>query len=157
MRNPFLSRKYMVLVPSQLYTETPEKICLHLYHLNETVTVTASLISQRGTRKLFDELVVDKDLFHCLSFTVSTKYPSWFVYIFMHMRVSMYIQYPYMFPKKVNLKIYLWTQNNRNLEHLSKKQIEYIISPRTEKVQYLSHWIPSKKPTSQRKKGFSSS
>eukprot|EP00073_Rattus_norvegicus_P036107 XP_008761496.1 PREDICTED: alpha-1-inhibitor 3-like [Rattus norvegicus] len=68
--------KYMVLVPSQLYTETPEKICLHLYHLNETVTVTASLISQRGTRKLFDELVVDKDLFHCVSFTVSTKYPS---------------------------------------------------------------------------------
>uniref|UniRef100_A0A0G2JUP5 Murinoglobulin 1 n=1 Tax=Rattus norvegicus TaxID=10116 RepID=A0A0G2JUP5_RAT len=62
--------KYMVLVPSQLYTETPEKICLHLYHLNETVTVTASLISQRGTRKLFDELVVDKDLFHCLSFTI---------------------------------------------------------------------------------------
>lgn len=61
------------------------------------------------------------------------------------------------FQKKVNLKIYLWTQNNRNLEHLSKKQIEYIISPRTEKVQYLSHWIPSKKPTSQRKKGFSSS
>uniref|UniRef100_A0A8I5Y1T7 Murinoglobulin 1 like 1 n=1 Tax=Rattus norvegicus TaxID=10116 RepID=A0A8I5Y1T7_RAT len=62
--------KYMVLVPSQLYTETPEKICLHLYHLNETVTVTASLISQRGTRKLFDELVVDKDLFHCVSFTI---------------------------------------------------------------------------------------
>ncbi|XP_038963370.1 C3 and PZP-like, alpha-2-macroglobulin domain containing 8 isoform X2 [Rattus norvegicus] len=62
--------KYMVLVPSQLYTDTPEKICLHLYHLNETVTVTASLISQRGTRKLFDELVVDKDLFHCLSFTI---------------------------------------------------------------------------------------
>ncbi|XP_032763294.1 murinoglobulin-1 [Rattus rattus] len=62
--------KYMVLVPSQLYTETPEKICLHLYHLNETVTVTASLISQRGTRKLFDDLVVDKDLFHCVSFTI---------------------------------------------------------------------------------------
>uniref|UniRef100_A0A8I5ZV18 Murinoglobulin 2 n=1 Tax=Rattus norvegicus TaxID=10116 RepID=A0A8I5ZV18_RAT len=66
----FGNSKYMVLVPSQLYTETPEKICLHLYHLNETVTVTASLISQRGTRKLFDEPVVDKDLFHCVSFTI---------------------------------------------------------------------------------------
>uniref|UniRef100_A0A8C6IDN1 Murinoglobulin 2 n=1 Tax=Mus spicilegus TaxID=10103 RepID=A0A8C6IDN1_MUSSI len=64
--------KYMVLVPSQLYTETPEKICLHLYHLNETVTVTASLVSQTGRRNLFDELVVDKDLFQCVSFIIPT-------------------------------------------------------------------------------------
>ncbi|XP_076796624.1 murinoglobulin-1-like isoform X2 [Arvicanthis niloticus] len=62
--------KYMVLAPSQLYTETPEKICLHLYHLNETVTVTASLISRWGRRQLFDDLTVDKDLFHCVSFTI---------------------------------------------------------------------------------------
>uniref|UniRef100_A0A8C6HRT3 Uncharacterized protein n=1 Tax=Mus spicilegus TaxID=10103 RepID=A0A8C6HRT3_MUSSI len=62
--------KYMVLVPSQLYTETPEKICLHLYHLNETVTVTASLVSQSGRKNLFDELVIDKDLFHCVSFII---------------------------------------------------------------------------------------
>ncbi|XP_028616885.1 murinoglobulin-1-like isoform X2 [Grammomys surdaster] len=62
--------KYMVLAPSQLYTETPEKICLHLYHLNETVTVTASLISQWGKRYLFDDLMVDKDLFHCVSFII---------------------------------------------------------------------------------------
>uniref|UniRef100_A0A0N4SVU1 Predicted gene 7298 n=1 Tax=Mus musculus TaxID=10090 RepID=A0A0N4SVU1_MOUSE len=62
--------KYMVLVPSQLYTETPEKICLHLYHLNETVTITASLVSQWGRRNLFNELVVDKDLFQCVSFII---------------------------------------------------------------------------------------
>ncbi|XP_076796626.1 murinoglobulin-1-like isoform X2 [Arvicanthis niloticus] len=62
--------KYMVLAPSQLYTETPEKICLHLYHLNETVTVTASLISRWGRRQLFDDLTVDKDLFHCVSFII---------------------------------------------------------------------------------------
>ena len=66
----------MVLVPSQLYTETHEKICLHLYHLNETVTVKASLVSQTGRRNLFDELVVDKDLFQCVSFIVSTIYLS---------------------------------------------------------------------------------
>ncbi|EDK99674.1 mCG132196, isoform CRA_b [Mus musculus] len=64
--------KYMVLVPSQLYTETPEKICFHLYHLNETVTVTASLVSQSRWRNLFDELVVDKDLFQCVSFIIPT-------------------------------------------------------------------------------------
>ncbi|GAB1291241.1 Murinoglobulin-1 [Apodemus speciosus] len=61
---------YMVLVPSKLYTETPEKICLHLYHLNETVTVTASLVSHWGKKDLFDELVVDKDMFQCVSFTI---------------------------------------------------------------------------------------
>ncbi|XP_076797071.1 murinoglobulin-2-like [Arvicanthis niloticus] len=68
--------KYMVLAPSQLYTETPEKICLHLYHLNETVTVTASLISQWGRRQLFDDLTVDKDLFHCVSFTIPRFFSS---------------------------------------------------------------------------------
>ncbi|XP_055460138.1 murinoglobulin-1-like, partial [Psammomys obesus] len=62
--------KYMVLVPSQLHTETPEKICLHLYHLNETVTVRATLQSSWGNRSLFNELVVDKDLFRCVSFTL---------------------------------------------------------------------------------------
>nr|XP_021488326.1 murinoglobulin-2-like [Meriones unguiculatus] len=60
----------MVLVPSQLLTETPEKICLHLYHLNETVTVTATLLYGWGNRSLFNELVVDKDLFRCVSFTL---------------------------------------------------------------------------------------
>ncbi|XP_060240137.1 murinoglobulin-1-like isoform X2 [Meriones unguiculatus] len=62
--------KYMVLVPSQLLTETPEKICLHLYHLNETVMVRATLQSGWGNRSLFNELVVDKDLFRCVSFTL---------------------------------------------------------------------------------------
>ncbi|XP_076423996.1 murinoglobulin-1-like isoform X1 [Peromyscus maniculatus bairdii] len=62
--------KYMVLVPSQLYTETPEKICFNLLDLNETVTVRASLQSSWGTRSLSNEFVVDKDMFHCDSFTL---------------------------------------------------------------------------------------
>ncbi|XP_040593033.1 alpha-1-inhibitor 3 [Mesocricetus auratus] len=62
--------KFMVLVPSQLLTETPEKICLHLYHLNEPVTVKASLQFRWGNRNLFNELTVDKDLFHCISVTL---------------------------------------------------------------------------------------
>ncbi|XP_075838984.1 alpha-1-inhibitor 3-like [Microtus pennsylvanicus] len=69
--------KYMALVPTRLYTETPEKICFHLYDLNETVTVRASLQFRSESRSLFNELVVDKDLFHCVSFTlprVSSSY-----------------------------------------------------------------------------------
>ncbi|XP_008845367.1 alpha-2-macroglobulin [Nannospalax galili] len=61
---------YMVLVPSLLHAGTPEKGCLLLSHLNETVTVRASLESLRENRSLFTDLVVEKDLFHCVSFTV---------------------------------------------------------------------------------------
>ncbi|XP_006901823.1 PREDICTED: alpha-2-macroglobulin-like [Elephantulus edwardii] len=62
--------QYMVLVPSLLHTETTEKGCLLLSHLNETVTVSASLESVRGNQSLFTDLTAEKDLFHCISFTV---------------------------------------------------------------------------------------
>uniref|UniRef100_A0A8C4MCG5 Alpha-2-macroglobulin n=1 Tax=Equus asinus TaxID=9793 RepID=A0A8C4MCG5_EQUAS len=63
-------KQYMVLVPSSLHTETPEKSCLLLRCLNETVTVSASLESTKGKRSLFNDLIADKDLFHCVSFTL---------------------------------------------------------------------------------------
>uniref|UniRef100_A0A8C0XNF0 Alpha-2-macroglobulin n=1 Tax=Castor canadensis TaxID=51338 RepID=A0A8C0XNF0_CASCN len=63
-------KHYMVLVPSLLHSGTPEKGCLLLNHLNETVTVSASLESLRENRSLFTDLVVEKDLFQCISFTV---------------------------------------------------------------------------------------
>ncbi|XP_022350898.1 alpha-2-macroglobulin [Enhydra lutris kenyoni] len=62
--------QYMVLVPSLIHSETPEKGCLLLNYLNETVTVSASLESVRENKSLFTDLVVEKDLFHCVSFTV---------------------------------------------------------------------------------------
>ncbi|XP_014596181.1 alpha-2-macroglobulin isoform X1 [Equus caballus] len=62
--------QYMVLAPSSLHTETPEKSCLLLRRLNETVTVSAYLESTKGKRSLFNDLIADKDLFHCVSFTL---------------------------------------------------------------------------------------
>uniref|UniRef100_A0A2K5E7P7 Alpha-2-macroglobulin n=1 Tax=Aotus nancymaae TaxID=37293 RepID=A0A2K5E7P7_AOTNA len=62
--------QYMVLVPSLLHTETPEKGCVILSHLNKTVTLSASLESARGNRRLFTDLVAEKDLFQCVSFTL---------------------------------------------------------------------------------------
>ncbi|KAM8776857.1 pregnancy zone protein-like [Rhynchonycteris naso] len=62
--------QYMVLVSSTLHTETPEKACLFLSHLNETVTVSAFLEILREDRSLFSDLVAEKDLFHCVSFTL---------------------------------------------------------------------------------------
>uniref|UniRef100_A0A673THL9 Alpha-2-macroglobulin bait region domain-containing protein n=1 Tax=Suricata suricatta TaxID=37032 RepID=A0A673THL9_SURSU len=67
---PSLPRQYMALVPSLLHTETPEKGCFLLSYLNETVTLSASLESLRGNQNLFTDLVVEKDLFHCVSFTL---------------------------------------------------------------------------------------
>ena len=64
-------RQYMVLVPSLLHTGTPEKVCLLLSYLNETVTVSASLESPRENRNLFTDLMTEKDLFRCVTFTVS--------------------------------------------------------------------------------------
>ncbi|NP_036620.2 alpha-2-macroglobulin precursor [Rattus norvegicus] len=61
---------YMVMVPSLLHAGTPEKACFLFSHLNETVAVRVSLESVRGNQSLFTDLVVDKDLFHCTSFTV---------------------------------------------------------------------------------------
>ncbi|XP_013843850.2 alpha-2-macroglobulin isoform X1 [Sus scrofa] len=62
--------QYLVLVPSLLHTGTPEKGCLLLSHLNETVTVSASLESLRENRSLFTNILAEKDLFNCVSFTV---------------------------------------------------------------------------------------
>nr|XP_005570124.2 PREDICTED: pregnancy zone protein isoform X2 [Macaca fascicularis] len=62
--------QYMVLVPSLLHTEAPEKGCVLLSHLNETVTVSASLESGGENRSLFTDLVAEKDLFHCVVFTL---------------------------------------------------------------------------------------
>lgn len=61
----------MVLVPSVIHTGAPEKGCILLSQLNETVTVSASLESIRENRSLFTDLVVEKDLFNCFPFTVS--------------------------------------------------------------------------------------
>ncbi|XP_041499265.1 alpha-2-macroglobulin isoform X2 [Microtus oregoni] len=61
---------YMMLVPSLLHTGVPEKGCLLLSHLNETVSVSAFMESVQGNQSLFTDLVVDRDLFQCVSFTV---------------------------------------------------------------------------------------
>ncbi|XP_051059642.1 alpha-2-macroglobulin [Phodopus roborovskii] len=60
----------MMLVPSLLQAGTPEKGCLLLSRLNETVSVSAFMESVQGNQSLFTDLVVYKDLFQCVTFTV---------------------------------------------------------------------------------------
>uniref|UniRef100_A0A8C9P3G0 Uncharacterized protein n=1 Tax=Spermophilus dauricus TaxID=99837 RepID=A0A8C9P3G0_SPEDA len=60
--------QYVVLVPSQLYAGVPEKACIILNHLNETVTLNVNLEYGTQSRNLLTELVTDKNSFHCSPF-----------------------------------------------------------------------------------------
>lgn len=71
MLNPLPHRQYVVLVPSLLDSGVPEKVCVNLQHLNETVTLDIILHSERQTTNLLTGQTVEKDSFYCSSFTVS--------------------------------------------------------------------------------------
>uniref|UniRef100_A0A8C8SR88 Alpha-2-macroglobulin n=1 Tax=Pelusios castaneus TaxID=367368 RepID=A0A8C8SR88_9SAUR len=61
---------YMVLVPFLIHTKVPEKICIQLTHLNESVTLNATLEYAGQNRSLIADLVTEKDLFECIQFTL---------------------------------------------------------------------------------------
>uniref|UniRef100_A0A8C8SMX5 Alpha-2-macroglobulin n=1 Tax=Pelusios castaneus TaxID=367368 RepID=A0A8C8SMX5_9SAUR len=65
-----LPRQYMVLVPFLIHTKVPEKICIQLTHLNESVTLSATLEYAGENRSLIADVVSEKDTFKCFSFTV---------------------------------------------------------------------------------------
>uniref|UniRef100_A0A8B9XV49 Alpha-2-macroglobulin n=1 Tax=Bos mutus grunniens TaxID=30521 RepID=A0A8B9XV49_BOSMU len=51
-------RQYLVLVPSQLYAGVPEKVCVLLNHLNETVALTVTLEYETEGRNLLTDLEI---------------------------------------------------------------------------------------------------
>uniref|UniRef100_A0A8C3TFQ9 Alpha-2-macroglobulin n=1 Tax=Chelydra serpentina TaxID=8475 RepID=A0A8C3TFQ9_CHESE len=62
---------YMVLVPFLIHTNIPEKVCIQLTHLNESVTLSATLEYAGENRSLIADVVSEKDVFKCSgSFTV---------------------------------------------------------------------------------------
>ncbi|NXS19996.1 A2MG protein, partial [Mystacornis crossleyi] len=61
---------YMVLVPFLIHTDSQEKVCIQLTHLNETVTLSATLMYQWGNVSLIDDVVSEKDLFTCVPFSL---------------------------------------------------------------------------------------
>ncbi|XP_032761474.1 alpha-1-macroglobulin [Rattus rattus] len=63
--------RYVVLVPSELYAGIPEKVCVHLNHLNETVTLNVTLEYGVQHSNLLLDQAVDKDSSYCSSFTIS--------------------------------------------------------------------------------------
>ncbi|KAL1791017.1 pregnancy zone protein-like, partial [Sigmodon hispidus] len=63
--------QYVVLVPSKLYAGVPEKACVNLNHLNETVTLKVILESETQITNLLTDLEVAKDSSYCSPFTIS--------------------------------------------------------------------------------------
>ncbi|NXY41720.1 A2MG protein, partial [Ceuthmochares aereus] len=61
---------YMVLLPSVIHTDSPEKVCIQLTHLNESVTLSATLEYQGENRSLIDDVVSEKDMFACIPFSL---------------------------------------------------------------------------------------
>ncbi|NXH13201.1 A2MG protein, partial [Bucco capensis] len=61
---------YLVLLPSLIHTDSPEKLCLQLSQLNESVTLSATLEYQGQNRSLIEDVVTEKDLFICIPFVL---------------------------------------------------------------------------------------
>uniref|UniRef100_A0A8B9YXS5 Alpha-2-macroglobulin n=1 Tax=Buteo japonicus TaxID=224669 RepID=A0A8B9YXS5_9AVES len=61
---------YMVLLPFLIHTDSPEKVCVQLTHLNESVTLSATLEYQGENRSLIDDVVSENDVFTCIPFSL---------------------------------------------------------------------------------------
>ncbi|XP_053144598.1 alpha-2-macroglobulin-like isoform X6 [Hemicordylus capensis] len=63
-------RQYLVLVPFLIHTETPEKVCVQLSHLNESVTLSVTLEYGAENKTLISNVVLDRDVFSCIPFEI---------------------------------------------------------------------------------------
>uniref|UniRef100_A0A8C0GRV9 Alpha-2-macroglobulin n=1 Tax=Chelonoidis abingdonii TaxID=106734 RepID=A0A8C0GRV9_CHEAB len=68
--SPTTEPQYMVLVPFLIHTNVPEKVCIQLTHLNESVTLSATLEYAGQNRSLIADVVSEEDVFKCVPFTV---------------------------------------------------------------------------------------
>ncbi|XP_035746419.1 alpha-2-macroglobulin-like [Egretta garzetta] len=68
--SPTTEPQYMVLLPFLIHTDSPEKVCVQLTHLNESVTLSATLEYQGENRSLIDDVVSEKDVFTCIPFSL---------------------------------------------------------------------------------------
>ncbi|KAM6292068.1 LOW QUALITY PROTEIN: alpha-2-macroglobulin [Porphyrio hochstetteri] len=68
--SPTTEPQYMVLLPFLIHTDSTEKVCVQLTHLNESVTLSATLEYQGENRSLIDDVVSEKDVFTCIPFSL---------------------------------------------------------------------------------------
>ncbi|PKU32759.1 hypothetical protein llap_16937 [Limosa lapponica baueri] len=68
--SPTAEPQYMVLLPFLIHTDSSEKVCVQLTHLNESVTLSTTLECQGENRSLIDDVVSEKDVFTCIPFSL---------------------------------------------------------------------------------------
>ncbi|XP_054040674.1 alpha-2-macroglobulin [Rissa tridactyla] len=68
--SPTTEPQYMVLLPFLIHTDSSEKVCVQLTHLNESVTLSATLEYQGENRSLIDDVVSEKNVFTCIPFSL---------------------------------------------------------------------------------------
>ncbi|XP_030803159.1 alpha-2-macroglobulin [Camarhynchus parvulus] len=68
--SPITEPQYLVLVPYLIHTDSQEKVCIQLTHLNESVTLSATVEELWGNRSLIDDVVSEKDAFTCIPFSL---------------------------------------------------------------------------------------
>ncbi|XP_049678524.1 alpha-2-macroglobulin-like isoform X1 [Accipiter gentilis] len=68
--SPTTEPQYMVLLPFLIHTDSPEKVCVQLTHLNESVTLSTTLEYQGENRSLIDDVVSENDVFTCIPFSL---------------------------------------------------------------------------------------
>ncbi|XP_038008957.1 alpha-2-macroglobulin [Motacilla alba alba] len=66
--SPITEPQYLVLVPHLIHTDSQEKVCVQLTHLNESVTLSATLEYLWGNGSLIDDVVSEEDVFTCIPF-----------------------------------------------------------------------------------------
>ncbi|KAM7032187.1 alpha-2-macroglobulin [Passerculus sandwichensis] len=80
--SPITEPQYLVLVPYLIHTDSQEKVCIQLTHLNESVTLSATVEDLWGNRSLIDDVVSEKDVFTCIPFSLpKPRVPSPFVFL----------------------------------------------------------------------------
>ncbi|NXH01754.1 A2MG protein, partial [Loxia leucoptera] len=73
---------YMVLVPYLIHTDSQEKVCIQLTHLNESVSLSATVEDLWGNSSLIDDMVSEKDVFTCIPFSLpKPRLPLPFVFL----------------------------------------------------------------------------
>ncbi|XP_063004724.1 alpha-2-macroglobulin [Melospiza melodia melodia] len=80
--SPITEPQYLVLVPYLIHTDSQEKVCIQLTHLNESVTLSATVEDLWGNRSLIDDVVSEKDVFTCIPFSLpKPRVPLSFVFL----------------------------------------------------------------------------
>ncbi|KAM3848321.1 alpha-2-macroglobulin-like [Vipera latastei] len=61
--------QYLILVPSVIHTQTPEKVCVQMLHFNETLALSITVEFEDKNISLTEvNMMVEKDIFQCISF-----------------------------------------------------------------------------------------